>query len=85
MLLWIGAALSGYLGYRLLDWWVPALVAAGMVAIQAAMFRGVAGEGGLAYDLLAAILVMNLVMFYATFGIGRTVRQRLDRRRRGKR
>jgi hypothetical protein len=85
MLLWVGAAVSGYLGYRLFDWWVPAVVAACVVAVQAAMFRFVLGEQAVAYDLLAVSLVMNLVMFYATFGIGRAIRQRLEQRRRAKR
>jgi hypothetical protein len=85
MLLWVGAVLSGYLGYRLLDWWVPLAIAVGVVAVQAAMFRMVLGDQAVAYDLLAVSLVMNLVMFYATFGIGRAIGQRLEQRRRAKR
>lgn len=83
MLLWIGAAVSGFLGYRLHDWWVPAAVACAVVALQAVAFRSLLGgqNGGL--ELLAFSLVINLVVFYATFGIGRTIRQRLLQRRKG--
>jgi hypothetical protein len=81
MLLGLGAILSGYLGYRLLDWWVPAAVAVAVVAIQAAMFEYILGGRGTSVELYAASLVMNLVIDYATFGIGRTIGQRLRRRR----
>ena len=83
MLLWIGAAVSGFLGYRLYDWWVPAAVAGVVVAVQAIAFRSLLSgpSGGL--ELLVFSLLINLLMFYATFGIGRTIRQRLNQRRKG--
>jgi hypothetical protein len=85
MLLWIGAALSGYLGYRLLDWWVPAALACATVAIQAFMFRGSLGAGGSLAELLALSLLLDLAMFYATFSIGRSIGQRRSQRRKGAR
>ena len=83
MLFWLGAALSGLLGYKLHDLWVPAAVAAGVVAIQALMFRLVLADGSDVYKLLVVSLIMNLVMFYATFGIGRAIGQRVKQRRKG--
>jgi hypothetical protein len=83
MLLWIGAALSGFLGYRLHEWWVPAAVACVVVAIQAVAFRSLLGPQGGGLELLAFSLLINLAVFYATFGIGRSIRQRLNQGRKG--
>jgi hypothetical protein len=83
MLLWIGAVVSGVLGYRLHEWWVPSAVACAVVAVQAIMFRSLLGNQGGGLDLLAFSLLINLLMFYATFGIGRSIRQRLNQRRKG--
>jgi hypothetical protein len=84
MLLWIGALVSGYLGYRLLHWSVPTGLACAVVGLQAVAFRSLlANEAGGGYQLLAFSLVVNLLMFHATFAIGRTIRQRLDQRRKG--
>jgi hypothetical protein len=83
MLFWAGAVVSGYLGYRLLDWWVPAVVACAVVAAQFAMFEMVLAGRGAGAELYAFSLVLNLVMFYATFGIGRAIGQRLQQRRKG--
>jgi hypothetical protein len=85
MLFWLGAVLSGFLGYRLLGWWVPAAVAVLVVAAQAVMFKGVLGGQGSGYELLIFSLVLNLVVYHATFGIGQAIRQRIARRRRGTR
>lgn len=78
MLLWVGAVVCGYLGYKLYEWWVPATVAGLMLAGQAAL-----GGRNSPLELLALSLLMNLVMFHATFAIGRTIGQRRDRRRKG--
>lgn len=83
MLLWIGAVVSGVLGYRLHEWWVPSAVACAVVAVQAIMFRSLLGSQGSGLELLAFSLLINLLMFYATFGIGRSIRQRLNHRRKG--
>ncbi len=80
LLFWVGAAASAYLGYRLHDWWVPAAVAGVVVAGQLALLQMAAG--GPSVQLLGFSL-MNLVMFYATFGIGRTIGQRRSPRRKG--
>jgi hypothetical protein len=83
MLLWIGAVVSGVLGYRLHEWWVPSAVACVVVVVQAVMFRSLLGSQGGGLELLAISLLINLLMFYATFGIGRSIRQRLNQRRKG--
>ena len=83
MLFWAGAVVSGYLGYKLLDWWVPAVVACAVVALQFVMFQMVLAGRGSGAELYAFSLLLNLVMFYATFGIGRTIGQRFRQRRKG--
>jgi len=54
-----------------------------VVAVQAIMFRSLLGGQGGGLELLAFSLLINLLMFYATFGIGRSIRQRLNQRRKG--
>jgi hypothetical protein len=83
-LFWIGAILSAYLGYKLHDWWMPAAVACAAAAGQFALFQMAAGDRGPAVQLLGFSL-MNLVMFHATFGIGRTIGLRIGQRRKGAR
>ena len=84
LLFWVGAVLSAYLGYKLHDWWVPAAVACAVVAGQFALFHMAAGSWGPSIQLLGFSL-MNLVMFYATFGIGRSIGRRVSQRRKGAR
>ena len=74
-LFWIGAVLSAYVGYKLLDWWVPAALAGLALAGQFALFQMAAGSWGPSAQLFG-YSVMDLVMFYATFGIGRSIGQR---------
>jgi uncharacterized membrane protein len=81
-LFWIGAVLSAYLGYRLHAWWVPAAVALVAVAGQFALFQMAAGGWGPGIQMIGFGL-MDLVMFYATFGIGRSLGQRRMQRRKG--
>jgi uncharacterized membrane protein len=81
-LFWIGAVLSAYLGYKLHDWWVPAAVAVVAVAGQFALFQMAAGGWGPSVQMIGYGL-MDLVMFYATFGIGRSLGQRRMQRRKG--
>ncbi len=85
MLFWIGALLSGFLGYKLYEWWVPTAVACGVVALQAALFQTLLAGRGSGLELLVFSLLMNLLMFHATFGIGRALGQRLAQRRKGPR
>jgi hypothetical protein len=82
LLFWVGAAVSAYLGYRLYDWWIPVAVAGVVVAGQFALLQMAAGGGGPIAQLIGFSL-MDLVMFHATFGIGRTIGQRLEKRRKG--
>ena len=81
MLLWAGAGIAAFLGYRLYGWWAPAALACLELALQSAIlggtFRG--------FDLVQALFLnaaMSLIMFYATFGIGRALGERRLRRRR---
>jgi hypothetical protein len=80
LLFWVGAAASAYLGYKLHDWWIPAAVAGVVVAGQFALLQMAAGGPNVQ---LLGFSLMNLVMFYATFGIGRTIGQRRSQRRKG--
>ncbi len=82
MLFWVGAIASGYLGYRLFDWWVAAAVACAIVAAQFVMFQFVPGRGA-TLELYAFSLLLNLVVYFATFAIGRSIGQRLEQRRKG--
>ena len=82
VLFWVGAVVSAYLGYRLHDWWVAAAVAGVAVAGQFVLFQIAAGSWGPSIQLVGFGL-MDLVMFYATFGIGRSLGQRRMRRRKG--
>lgn len=83
MLLWIGAVVSGFLGYKTYGWWVPTAVAFAAVAGQAIGFRSLLERQSGGLELLALSLLINLLMFHATFSIGRTIRQRFSRRKRG--
>ena len=80
-LFWLGAVLSAYLGYKLHDWWMPVAVAGVVAAGQLALLQMTAGGGPIAQ--LIGFSLMDLVMFYATFGIGRGIGQRLQQRRKG--
>ena len=68
-------------GYRLHDWWIPVAVAGVVAAGQLALLQMTAGGGPIAQ--LIGFGLMDLVMFYATFGIGRGIGQRLQQRRKG--
>jgi hypothetical protein len=82
MLLWLGAIVSAYLGYRLWEWWAPLGVACAVVIVQAVAFRGLLGDAG-GVQLLAFSLAINLAMSYAAFTIGRSLAQRMAKRRKG--
>jgi hypothetical protein len=81
-LFWVGAAASAYLGYRMHDWWVPAVVACATVGGQYALLQMAGSAGGPGLQLIGFGL-MDVLMFYATFSIGRSVGQRFSRRRKG--
>jgi hypothetical protein len=84
LLFWAGAVLSAYLGYKLYDWWVPAAVAGVALAGQFALFQAAAGNWGPSAQLFGYSL-MDLVMFYATFGIGGSLGRRWSKLRKGAR
>ena len=84
MLLVAGALVSAFLGYRLLGWWVPAVVAGIVVALQAVSYQGVvstSGSMGGYVQILAISGAMSLLMFYATFSMGRSLGLRWRKRR----
>jgi hypothetical protein len=85
MVFWLGVILSGFLGYKLLGWWVPAVLAVLMAVAQALLFRMVLGDQGSGYELLVFSLILNLVVYYAMFGIGQAIGQRVSQRRKGRR
>ncbi len=85
MLLLAGALVSGFLGYKLMGWWVPAAVAGAVLAMQAVSFQGVLSTTGSLsgyVQILAMSGAMSLLMFYATFSMGRSWGLRRRRKRR---
>ena len=83
MLFWAGAVLTGMLGYKQLDWWVPGLIACAVAAAQFLLFQNLLGTQGAGLELLFS-LALNLTMYTATFSIGRAIGQRRARRRKNK-
>lgn len=76
MLLLAGALISGFLGYRLLGWWAPAAVACAVLAMQAVSYQGVVSTSGSVsgyLQILALSGAMSLIMFYATYSMGRSL------------
>jgi len=84
LLFWAGSILAGFLGYKLLDWWVPAVLAGAVAAGQFFLFQMMLGEHSGRFELLLFSLILNLMMYYATFSIGRALGQRRKRRRKGR-
>lgn len=85
-LFWAGAAVCAYLGYKLYDWWVPALVAAAVAAGQFGLFHMAGGSASLGPAVqMLGFGILDLVVFYATFGIGHSLGQRISKRRKGTR
>ena len=83
MLFWTGVVVAAVLGYKRLDWWVPALVAGAVAVGQFFYFQTLLGDGGARLELLFS-LILNLTMYYATFSIGRAIGERRARRRQRK-
>lgn len=84
MLFWAGSILAGFVGYKLLDWWVPAVIAGAVAAGQFFLLQTMLGEHGARFELVLFSLILNLMMYYATFSIGRALGQRRARRRKGR-
>jgi hypothetical protein len=83
MLLLAGALISGVLGYRLLGWWAPAAVACVVLAMQAVSYQGVVSTSGSMsgyLQILALSGAMSLIMFYATYSMGRSLGLRRRRK-----
>lgn len=83
MLLLAGALLSAILGYKLLGWWAPAAVACAVLAMQAVSYQGVISTSGSFsgyVQILALSGAMSLIMFYATFSMGRSLGLRRRRK-----
>jgi len=75
MIMVLGAAVSGYLGFRRYEMWVPTAIACVIVAIQFAMFR-VGNNPDVRVELYAFSFMLSLFVCYATYGIGRAIAQR---------
>jgi hypothetical protein len=80
MIMALGAVISGYLGFRLFEMWVPTAIACVIVAIQFAMFQ-VGNNPDVRIELYAFSFMLSLFVCYATYGIGRAVAQRFKRKR----
>jgi hypothetical protein len=84
MLLVVGALVSGFLGYRLLGWWAPAVVAGIVLALQAVSYQGVVSTSGSMGGYVQILVIsgaMSLLMFYATFSMGRSLGLKRRKRR----
>ena len=80
MIMALGAVVSGYLGFRRFEVWVPTAIACVIVAIQFAMFQ-VGNNQDVRLGLYVFSFMLSLFVCYATYGIGRAI----ARRWRGKR
>jgi hypothetical protein len=83
MIIVLGAAVSGYLGFRRYQMWVPTAISCVIVAIQIVMFRigNNPDERVALYASSLMTFLMSLFLCYATYGIGRTIAQRFTRKR----
>ena len=80
MIMALGAVVSGYLGFRRFEVWVPTAISCVIVAIQFAMFQ-VGNNPDVRLGLYVFSFMLSLFVCYATYGIGRAI----ARRWRGKR
>ena len=80
MIMALGAVVSGYLGFRRYDIWVPTGISCVIVAIQFAMFQ-VGNYPDVRIELYAFSFMLSLFVCYATYGIGRAIAQRLKSKR----
>ena len=83
MIMVLGAAVSGYLGFRRYETWVPTAISCVIVTIQVAMFRigNNPDERVALYASSFMTLTLSLFLCYATYGIGRTIAQRFKSKR----
>ena len=78
MVLW--AVISGYLGFRRYEMWVPTAITCVIVAIQFAMFQ-VGSSPDVRLGLYVFSFMLSLFVCYATYGIGRAIAQRFKSKR----
>ena len=75
MIMALGAVVSGYLGFRRFEMWVPTAISCVIVAIQFAMFQ-VGNNPDVRLGLYVFSFMLSLFVCYATYGIGRAIAQR---------
>ena len=80
MIMALGAVISGYLGFRLYELWVPTAVACTILAVQYAMFQ-VGNSSDVGVELYASSFALSIVLCYATYSIGRAIGQRRKAKR----
>jgi hypothetical protein len=80
MIMALGAAISGYLGFRRYEVWVPTAIACVIVAVQFAILQG-SNIPDVRLGLYALSFMLSLFVCYATYGIGRAVAQRFKSKR----
>ena len=80
MIMVLGALISGYLGFRRYEVWVPTAIACVIVAIQFAMFQ-VGSNPDVRLEIYVFSFMLSLFVCYATYGIGRTIAQRFKSKR----
>ena len=80
MIMALGALISGYLGYRRYEVWVPTAISCVIVAIQFALFQ-VGNNPDVRIELYAFSFMLSLFVCYATYGIGLAIAQRFTRKR----
>ena len=80
MIMALGAVISGYLGFRMYEMWVPTAIACAIIAVQFAMFQ-VGSNPGAGAELYLFSFLLSLLLCYATFSIGRAIGQRRRRKR----
>jgi MFS superfamily sulfate permease-like transporter len=80
MIMALGAVVSGYLGFRRYEIWVPTAISCVIVAIQFAMFQ-VGNNPDVRVELYVFSFMLSLFVCYATYGIGRAIAQRFKSKR----
>ena len=74
LLLWSAPSYLAFLGYKLMGWWAPCAGLCMRSAMQAVSFRACSSsrQRGGYVQILAMSGLMSLLMFYATFSMGRS-------------
>lgn len=80
MIMVLGAVISGYLGFRRYEVWVPTAISCVILAIQFAMFQ-VGNNPDVPIEIYVFSFMLSLFVCYATYGIGRAIAQRFKSKR----